>query len=273
MRHRHSSIFLLLCLLSPVSASAQAGDPVIRLFDPLEWTSQQPTAFTAPAGTRFRVEGLAYHPAGIRAILVAGLTVTDREVDELTNGERFSTFITLREGITSVDIVLQPNQGQPFSATFPVVVEPGDPVPVEAGLPAAEQTRYNPSTALARGLLFPGLGQFYTDRTGTGMLFLGAAAGSIVAGIALSHPAKLECDEFDRCTELEAKADYILPAIGVAVGLAVIGAIEARSYAKRLQAESESSSRGTAGSGIRFHMPRLSATPTEIRLTLVRARF
>jgi tetratricopeptide (TPR) repeat protein len=101
-------------------------------------------------------------------------------------------------------------------------------------VPAATARPYNPGSALAAGLLVPGLGHFTTGRTGTGVVVLGTAVGALTTGLlirrtevdCLSPPTQGRCPPGDVQRERVARP-LLLPAAGVAAAAAVVGAVDA----------------------------------------------
>jgi tetratricopeptide (TPR) repeat protein len=93
---------------------------------------------------------------------------------------------------------------------------------------------YSPASALAAGLLMPGLGHFTTDRAGTGLAFLGAAASAVAAGFAiqrvkvrcLAPPEDGVCPPDDVLRQ-DTERPYLVPGIAAAVAIGIWGAIDA----------------------------------------------
>jgi tetratricopeptide (TPR) repeat protein len=101
-------------------------------------------------------------------------------------------------------------------------------------------TMYSPSAAFATGLLVPGLGHFTTGRTTRGLIVLGAAAAAVSSGIlmhrvhveCLSPPIDRKCPR-DQVLRETTERPYLLPALGAAVAVNTLGAIDAMLGAKR----------------------------------------
>lgn len=96
-------------------------------------------------------------------------------------------------------------------------------------------------TALAVGLVIPGMGQFYSGRGRSGAAFLALAGGAAAAGF-LIEEVQVEClvtvGSGQDCPAGQifretSERPYLAPALGVAAGIAVIGAIEAFVKARR----------------------------------------
>jgi tetratricopeptide (TPR) repeat protein len=96
---------------------------------------------------------------------------------------------------------------------------------------------YDANSALTRGLVVPGLGQFYTGRPGRGVVVLGAVAGA--AFFALQErtgtrtvpyvdPNGVPAPYEERFSE----RPYLAPALAAAVALSVAGAFEAARFAR-----------------------------------------
>lgn len=143
--------------------------------------------------------------------------------------------------------------------------------------------RIDPGQAAVLGMLVPGLGQIYAGKPGRGVLVLGAAAGALAFGVlhetisveCLSVPVDNFCPQDDIVSE-EADRPYLVPALGAALALTVIGAIDAFTAARganRRAAEDVRGSSSVGAPGPRLEPPSLAATPSRIRLEIVRVRF
>jgi tetratricopeptide (TPR) repeat protein len=105
---------------------------------------------------------------------------------------------------------------------------------VLATLAAPTPATLNPNAALMRGLIVPGLGHFTTGRPVVGVLVLGVASGTLMAGVlttrldveCLGPWVNGECPSEDIAGQHKSRP-YLLPAIAVAVGTAAFGAIDA----------------------------------------------
>src|SRR5687768_6594812 len=140
---------------------------------------------------------------------------------------------------------------------------------------------YNPTTALATGLLVPGLGHFTTGRPVRGLVFLGGAAGAVTAGMLLQRthvdclapPVLGECpDAFVRSRSTE--RPYLIPAIGAAAVLGVLGALDAFRGAKQRNEQAAEVIRvgGRDGTAVLF-APAVDVTSDATRLSLIRLTF
>lgn len=153
-----------------------------------------------------------------------------------------------------------------------------------AGPPPATGPRsYSPGGALVAGLLVPGLGHFTTDRPLLGALVLGTAVGAIAVGVSsqrlkvdcLSPPVDGRCPPDDVLRE-RTERPYMVPAIGVAAAVGVLGAIDAYAGARRRN--------GRAAGGVRtgatdwtdagiLALSRVRVGSDAVRVELVRLRF
>ena len=105
---------------------------------------------------------------------------------------------------------------------------------IDAKIDAQPDLKRSASGPLVAGLLVPGLGHFTTGRTGRGVLVLGVASGALMTGVltkrievdCLSPRVNGECPP-DQVAQRQESRPYLLPAIAVAVGTTVLGAIDA----------------------------------------------
>ncbi len=189
------------------------------------------------------------------------------------------TYLALSPGADDEAEVLAWIQAQPADFTE---LE----IPVEARTEADRRASsgLSPGGALARGLVVPGLGQFYTGQPLLGASYLGAAAGAIAFGLAytevdvkcLGPAVEGECPPEDILEEASTRP-YLWPAVGVGVAVGVVGAIQAYRRAKALN-EGRLTGVTTDGPalvvrGSRILPPSVSATAEQVELSLVRVRF
>jgi tetratricopeptide (TPR) repeat protein len=93
---------------------------------------------------------------------------------------------------------------------------------------------YSPTSALAAGLIVPGLGHFTTGRPARGAVFLGGAAGFVAVGLLVSRTA-VDCLSPtvdgrcppDQVLRQNDTRPLLLPALAGAVVTGIIGAIDA----------------------------------------------
>jgi tetratricopeptide (TPR) repeat protein len=99
----------------------------------------------------------------------------------------------------------------------------------------------SPGTALGLGLVFPGMGQFYSGRALGGFSVLALAGGAFAAGFFIeeievkcvgSTPASGDCPD-DRFISKKTTKPYMMHGLAAAGVVAVIGAVEAYFKAKR----------------------------------------
>jgi len=91
----------------------------------------------------------------------------------------------------------------------------------------------SPSGALTLGVLFPGMGQYYSGRTLGGTVVLGVAGSAMAVGLLYKEvtvvcltPTAGDCPPGQVVSETTSRP-YLAPAIGAAAAVMVIGAIEA----------------------------------------------
>jgi len=150
-----------------------------------------------------------------------------------------------------------------------------------------ELTRPTPSpgNALALGVVFPGMGQYYTGRNRQGTIVLGAAAAIVVAGFAYKEvtvvctvtPVDGECPGpvHDEITE----RPYLGPALIVTGVVMVAAAVEAYIRARNQRAAQAEAAQelggGTPTAEARFRVvgPSISGSGTQVDLNLIGVRF
>lgn len=145
-------------------------------------------------------------------------------------------------------------------------------------------SRFSPGRALALGLAAPGLGHFYTARPVRGLLVLSAAAGALAAGVfyekvdirCLAIPTANVCPPGQVATE-ESSRPLLLPAIGAAAAITLLGAIDAFAGADdpaRTGAGGADAADGPSGrSSFHFEPPTIEADRSRVQLAIVRLRF
>lgn len=149
---------------------------------------------------------------------------------------------------------------------------------------ATSVSRFDPGRALALGLVAPGLGHFYTERPVRGLLVLGAAAGAIAAGV-LNEDVDIMCfDKTGRNTcppdQIKSKVSrrpLLLPAIGAAAAITLLGAIDAFAGAdepaRAGAAETDAVDGPPGRSSFHFEPPTIEADHSRVQLAIVRLRF
>ncbi|MEQ1691329.1 MAG: tetratricopeptide repeat protein [Gemmatimonas sp.] len=123
-----------------------------------------------------------------------------------------------------------------YRAAAPTV---DDRVEVGRAIETLRRPVFGPGMAFARGVL-PGFGQFYTGRPVRGVVLLVAVAGS--AGFALAQTTTEKVIPYTDpngvpapYTQTTTDRPYFAPAMAAAVGLTIVGAVEAMLYASRSQ--------------------------------------
>ena len=144
----------------------------------------------------------------------------------------------------------------------------------------AAATTPSPTGALALGVL-PGMGHYYTGRPVVGTLVLGLAGGAIATGLMVKSvtvtcvnqpPSGQSCaptDVHDRSVE----RPYLLPSLGVAATVTIVGAIDALVKARRHRREIQALTGDTTASGPRLRLPSVSARNAQVDLNLLRVTF
>lgn len=135
----------------------------------------------------------------------------------------------------------------------------------------------SPGTALTLGVLLPGMGQFYSGRVLGGLTVLGAASASVATGflireirvrcLTLVEPGQ-ECPPGQSLGE-EVDRPYLLPFVGGAVAIALVGAIEAFLEARGARGSAVA---GTALDGpgkLRVLGPSISVRRRRVELNLI----
>jgi tetratricopeptide (TPR) repeat protein len=135
----------------------------------------------------------------------------------------------------------------------------------------------SPSGALALGVAFPGMGQYYTGRSIGGTVVLALAAGAVSAGVLYKEvtvhcitPTAGSCAP-DQVVSETSRRPYFWPSIAAAGAVTLAGAIEAfiRARGRRSEAEAVMSPPATEARGIRIKGPSLSARGGRLDLALL----
>jgi tetratricopeptide (TPR) repeat protein len=139
----------------------------------------------------------------------------------------------------------------------------------------------SPGGALALGVVFPGMGHYYSGRGLSGTVVLAAAAAAVVAGIVFKEvtvrclnpvPSSGECppgEVVDESTE----RPYLIPALGAAGAVTLVGAIEAFVRARARRAEASEAAASPEASAFRIAGPTVTARRGRLELRLVGMRF
>jgi hypothetical protein len=138
----------------------------------------------------------------------------------------------------------------------------------------------SPAGALALGVL-PGMGHYYTGRPVGGTLVLGLAGGALAAGLLVKNvtiecvntpPPGQECaptDVHDKITE----RPYLLPSLGIAATVTIIGAIDALLKARRRRGEIQALTGELTAAGPRLRLPSVSNRGAKVDFNLLRVTF
>lgn len=156
---------------------------------------------------------------------------------------------------------------------------PPAPPPAAVEKAADAAAVYDPGSAMIRGLVVPGLGQFYTRRPVLGAAFLGAGGAALALGV-LSKKVTVEClspPTGDVCPDAHVRSEvtkrpYLVPGLAGFVAVALVGAFEARSAARRLNGRT-GAQHGEEPAGIRLGEPRLEYAGDGVAVALLRIRF
>jgi tetratricopeptide (TPR) repeat protein len=230
---RTDSAVAAYCRYLAVAAESPDADDVRERIDALA----RPAGFAvaAAAADAFRSGIAHYDAAGLDAAETSFSWAADAApdwADPIYN--RGLVRFALDRRAEAADDLRRYLEMNPASADFNRVLD------VLGTLRGVVPTPYSPGSALAAGLLVPGLGHFTTDRTGTGLAFLGAAAGAVAAGFTiqrvkvrcLAPPVDGVCLPDDILRE-ETERPYLVPGIGAAVAIGIWGAIDAYRGAQR----------------------------------------
>jgi hypothetical protein len=192
-----------------------------------------------------------------------------------------------RDRLAAANTRLTPSAAERQAGAGAAVPNPGAALdPRTAAADSTENAparRIDPGQAAVLGMLVPGLGQIYAGKPGRGVLVLGAAAGALAFGLlhetisveCLSVPVNNFCPPADVVSE-EADRPYLVPALGAALALSVIGAIDAFTAARGANRRAAEGARGESSvgaAGPRLEPPSLAATPSRIRFEIIRVRF
>lgn len=144
----------------------------------------------------------------------------------------------------------------------------------------------SPAGALALGTVFPGMGQYYSGRSLAGTMVLAAAGAALATGLmykkvtvrCLTPTAGGECPPGQERGETTSRP-YLLPAVGAAVAVTLVGAIEAFVRARGRRAEAADATAAARVQAARRELgPRVtglavSARGGRVELSLLGLRF
>ena len=143
----------------------------------------------------------------------------------------------------------------------------------------------SPAGALALGVVFPGMGQYYSGRSLVGTVVLAAAGAAVATGVMFKEvkvvcvnpvPAGGDCDQVHEETS---SRPYLIPAVGAAVAVTLVGAIEAfvRARGRRADAVGGSAAASLQASSqsaaLRITGPSIGARRGRVDVSLLGLRF
>jgi tetratricopeptide (TPR) repeat protein len=242
------------------------------------------TALAEPQGFSVRrdaaaafITGVAYYDAGRRADAVAAFSAAlgaapewadaayNRGVAQLQLGDTAAADQSLRRYLALA----------PAAADFNAVLD-------VFGARRAAAPGSGAGTALATGLLVPGLGHFVSNRPGRGALFLGGAASFVAAGLlftttdvqCLAPPEQGQCPP-EQVLREDTSRPLLLPGLIGAAATGIIGAIDAYRGARAAALPRAPATRRAAADETRLlvGLPALAAPPRHTDLQLVRLVF
>lgn len=173
--------------------------------------------------------GLSSYDRGRYADAVAHFDRVLREVPQATEA-------TYDRGLARAALGERANAVRDLEAYLGTAQTADDRTVVLRAIDALRRPTYSAGTALSRGLVFPGLGQFYTGRPALGVLTLGAVGGAAYAAIYERTVVKQKTfrDAFGvpyTQAVREQERPYTAPAIGAGAAVWLLAALEARHHA------------------------------------------
>ena len=139
----------------------------------------------------------------------------------------------------------------------------------------------NPGGTLALGFAFPGMGHYYSGRSLTGTLVLGAAGAAVATGLMVKEvtvrclsptPGGDDCAPADVLGE-SSRRPYLIPALSAAGAVTLVAAIEAYARARRRRAEAEQETESPAPQGLELAGPAVSNRGDRIDVRVLGLRF
>jgi tetratricopeptide (TPR) repeat protein len=140
----------------------------------------------------------------------------------------------------------------------------------------------SPGGALTLGVLFPGMGQYYSGRSLGGTVVLAAAGGAVAAGMLFKEltivckvdvPAGASCPA-GQVHDERISRPYLRPAIGAAAAIMVIGAVEAYVRARgRRDDVAEALVPAVEARGVTISGPSVSSRAGRVDVSFVALRF
>jgi tetratricopeptide (TPR) repeat protein len=167
------------------------------------------------------------------------------------------------------------------SEVDPTLVDVSERIGMLEGVLA--QPTPSPGSALALGVLFPGMGQYYSGRNRAGTIVLGAAAAAVVAGIVVKE-VTVQCltpvSSGDECPpgqvhDETTRRPMLAPAL-IGTGVVAVGAaVEAYVRARRARSERADAQGATSASsrGATIVGPSITAAGGRVHLNFLQLRF
>ena len=249
-----SALFVLALLGTARSLVAQ--DPYIKIREPREWQEGKP--FVVQPGRSVRITGVAWHPAGIRQILINETPVTIEPDPPLTN---FEYVLTAGNQPRTITIVVVPLNSQRFETKFAMA-------PPESARPATQPAANQPSPVVRapRSSGFKKRGWIYlAGAIGGGIL--GAMTTSSTAEVCETTNGLQDC--FNRTTT---EANYRAAGFGLAGAAIVAGILDYTLSSRSSRVAAASGRDSDARATIHLSTARVSGDG-RVALGFVRVRF
>lgn len=138
----------------------------------------------------------------------------------------------------------------------------------------------SPGNTLALGMLFPGMGQYYSGRGVSGSVFLGTAVTAVTVGLAYKEvtvrclsdvSGGADCPPEDVVDETPERP-LLAPALGVAGAVTLVAAVEAWIRARQARAEQEREAESDPG-GFGFSGPSVSSNGATVDVSFFSLKF
>ena len=138
----------------------------------------------------------------------------------------------------------------------------------------------SPIGALALGFV-PGMGHYYTGRPRGGTVVFALTGGALAAGLFIQDvtvvclndvPAGEQCPSAQVVEEV-ADRPFLLPSLGVAAAVTIIGAVDAMVRARSVRRQVEEINGPRTATGPRLAPPSLSSRGRRVDLNLLRVTF
>lgn len=186
-------------------------------------------------------------------------------------------------GVMMLRLGRRPEAAFDFRRYLELTPDASDAVTVSQRLGQLEAapSRQSAGTALTLGMILPGMGQFYTGRALGGLTVLALAGGAAATGVLVEEVnvsclidvgAGEECP-LDLVVREDTERPYLIPALGVAAAVTVIGAIEAFMNARSARDEPPVLTGAAPDAGPRLQGPSVAARGVQLELSLLRLTF